>query len=58
MNLIIAGAVRTAGGSFGGSFKRVSAVDLGALVLEEALRRGGVQEVLLLTHARTVEGTP
>ena len=43
MNLIMAGAVRTAGGSFGGSFKKVSAVDLGALVLEEALRRGGVQ---------------
>jgi acetyl-CoA C-acetyltransferase len=41
-DIVIAGAVRTAGGRFGGSFKRVSAVDLGALVLKEALQRGGI----------------
>ncbi len=41
-DIVIAGAVRTAGGSFGGSFKRVSAVELGALVLEEALVRSGI----------------
>jgi len=42
-DIVIAGAVRTAGGRFGGSFQRVSAVDLGALVLKEAVRRAGVE---------------
>jgi acetyl-CoA C-acetyltransferase len=42
-DIVIASAVRTAGGSFGGSFKRVSAVELGALVLQEAVRRGGIE---------------
>jgi acetyl-CoA C-acetyltransferase len=42
-DIVIASAVRTAGGRFGGSFKRVSAVDLGALVLQEAVRRGGIE---------------
>ncbi len=42
-NVIIASAVRTAGGSFGGSFKRVSAVELGTAVLREAVQRGGIQ---------------
>ncbi len=41
--IVIAGAVRTAGGSFGGSFERISAVELGALVLEESLKRAGVE---------------
>ena len=41
-DIVIAGAVRTAGGKFGGSFKRVSSVELGALVLEEALKRAGI----------------
>lgn len=40
--IVIAGAVRTAGGRFGGSFQRVSAVDLGALVLKEAVQRAGI----------------
>jgi acetyl-CoA C-acetyltransferase len=40
--VVIAGAVRTAGGRFGGSFKDVSAVDLGAFVLQEAVRRAGI----------------
>jgi len=42
-DIVIAGAVRTPGGSFGGSFKRVSAVDLGALILPEALKRAGIE---------------
>jgi acetyl-CoA C-acetyltransferase len=41
--IVIAGAVRTAGGSFGGSFQRVSAVELGALVLKESVRRAGIE---------------
>lgn len=40
--IVIAGAVRTAGGKYGGSFKRVSAVDLGALILKEAVNRAGI----------------
>jgi acetyl-CoA C-acetyltransferase len=42
-DIVIAGAVRTAGGSFGGSFKRVGAVELGALVLREAVQRAGIE---------------
>ncbi|NIM58032.1 MAG: acetyl-CoA C-acyltransferase [Candidatus Aminicenantes bacterium] len=42
-DIVIGSAVRTAGGSFGGSFKRVSAVELGALVLQEAVRRGEIE---------------
>lgn len=41
-DIVIAGAVRTAGGKFGGSFQRVSSVDLGALVLEESLKRAEI----------------
>jgi acetyl-CoA C-acetyltransferase len=42
-DIVLAGAVRTAGGSFGGSFKRVSAVELGTLVLKEAVVRAGIE---------------
>lgn len=42
-DIVIASAVRTAGGSFGGAFKKVSAVELGALILREAVQRGGVE---------------
>jgi len=42
-NIVIASAVRTAGGRFGGSFKKVSAVELGALALQEAVRRAGIK---------------
>jgi acetyl-CoA C-acetyltransferase len=42
-DIVIAGAVRTAGGSFGGSFKNVSAVELGALVLKESVTRAGIE---------------
>ncbi|MDW7684378.1 MAG: acetyl-CoA C-acetyltransferase [Bacillota bacterium] len=41
-NAVVVGAVRTPVGSFGGSLKDVAAVDLGALVIREALRRAGV----------------
>ena len=42
-DIVIASAVRTAGGGFGGAFKRVSAVELGALVVQEAVRRAGIK---------------
>jgi len=42
-DIVIASAVRTAGGKFGGAFKDVSAVDLGALVIREAVRRAGIE---------------
>jgi acetyl-CoA C-acetyltransferase len=40
--VVVVGAVRTAVGSFGGSLKDMAAVDLGAIVIKEALRRAGV----------------
>jgi acetyl-CoA C-acetyltransferase len=46
-DIVIASAVRTAGGGFGGSFKRISAVELGALILQEAVRRGGIEPNLV-----------
>ncbi len=42
-DIVIAGAVRTAGGRFGGSFKDISAVELGALVLAESVQRAGIE---------------
>jgi acetyl-CoA C-acetyltransferase len=42
-DIVIAGAVRTAGGRFGGSFKNISAVELGTLVLKESVRRAGIE---------------
>lgn len=41
--VVIASAVRTAVGSFGGSLKDIPAADLGALVIKEALVRAGVK---------------
>jgi acetyl-CoA C-acetyltransferase len=41
-NVVIVSAVRTIGGSFGGSFKNLTAVDLGAAVVEESVRRAGI----------------
>lgn len=37
--IVIASAVRTAGGKFGGAFINIPAVELGALVLKEAMER-------------------
>lgn len=41
--VVIASAVRTAVGSFGGSLKGVPAVDLGAAVIKEAVKRAGIK---------------
>jgi acetyl-CoA C-acetyltransferase len=41
--VVIASAVRTAIGSFGGALKDVPAVDLGALVIKEAVLRAGIK---------------
>ena len=40
---IIIGAVRTPIGKFGGSFKDISTVELGAIVIREAVRRAGIK---------------
>lgn len=50
--VVIVSAVRTAIGSFGGALKEVPAVDLGAIVIKEAVSRAGikpemVEEVIL-----------
>ncbi|WP_426348898.1 acetyl-CoA C-acetyltransferase [Alloiococcus sp. CFN-8] len=42
-DVVIVSAVRTAVGSFGGSLKDVSAADLGALVIKEAVNRAGIK---------------
>jgi len=52
MDVVIAGAVRTAIGSFGGGLKDVHLSDLGSTVLAEALRRAGtnappIEEVIM-----------
>lgn len=41
--IVIASAVRTAIGKFGGSLKDVPAVDLGAIVIKEAVKRAGIK---------------
>lgn len=45
--VVIVSAVRTAIGSFGGAFKSVPAVDLGAKVIKEAINRAGVKPELV-----------
>lgn len=42
-NVVIASAVRTPVGSFGGQFKNVSAVDLGVVAAREAIERAGIK---------------
>ena len=42
MDIVIASIVRTPIGSYGGSLETVSAVDLGALVIREAVARAGI----------------
>ena len=46
-DVVIVSAVRTALGTFGGSLKDVPAVDLGALVIKEAVNRAGVKPELV-----------
>jgi acetyl-CoA C-acetyltransferase len=41
--VVLVGACRTAVGKFGGSLKDIPAVELGAIVIKEALRRAGLQ---------------
>ncbi len=41
-DVVIVSSVRTAVGSFGGSFKDVSAVDLGKTVVEEAIKKSNI----------------
>ena len=42
-DLYVVNCCRTAVGSFGGSLKDVSAADMGAIVVKEALSRAGVK---------------
>lgn len=42
---VILSACRTPVGSFGGAFRDLSAADLGAVVIREAIRRAGVQPI-------------
>ena len=46
-DVVIVSAVRTAIGTFGGSLKDVPAVDLGALVIKEAVNRAGIKTELV-----------
>ena len=41
--VVIASAVRTAVGNYGGSLKSVTPMELGAIVIKEALKRAGVK---------------
>ena len=43
-DVVIVSAVRTAIGTFGGSLKDVPAVDLGALVIKEAVNRAELNQ--------------
>ena len=43
-DVVIVSACRTAIGDFGGSLSTVSATDLGALVIQEALKRAGIKK--------------
>lgn len=45
--VVIVSAVRTAVGAFGGALKSVPAVDLGKLVIEEAVKRAGIKPELV-----------
>lgn len=45
--VVIASAVRTPVGSFNGAFKDIPAVELGALVLQEAINRAGINPKLV-----------
>jgi len=44
--IVIASGARTAVGEFGGSLKGVKVVDLGAIVIREALVRAGLRPVI------------
>ena len=42
-DVVIVSGVRLPVGSFGGSLKTVSAIDMGAMVVKEAVNRAGIQ---------------
>ena len=44
-DVVIVSGARTAVGEFGGSLKGVKTVDIGALVIKEALKRAGLETV-------------
>ena len=49
--VVIVSACRTPIGSFGGSLKSISAADLGAITVKEAIKRAGIApEQLSLIH--------
>ena len=41
-NVVIVSGVRLPVGSYGGSLKTVSAIDMGAMVVKEAVKRAGI----------------
>jgi len=45
--VVIVSACRTAVGKYGGAFKDVSAIDLGAVVIEEAVKRAGISKDII-----------
>jgi acetyl-CoA C-acetyltransferase len=45
--VVLVGACRTPVGSFGGALKDVSVVELGSLVMNEALQRAGIEAACL-----------
>ncbi|MBU1053072.1 MAG: acetyl-CoA C-acetyltransferase [Proteobacteria bacterium] len=53
--VVIVGGARTAVGSFGGTLKDVSAIDLGGLVIKDALKRTGLRPVV---GANTLDNAP
>ena len=50
-DIVIVSAVRTAVGKFGGALAKVSAVDLGALVIKEAVARANLERAQLLVES-------
>ena len=42
-DVVIVSGVRLPVGSFGGSLKGISAIDMGAMVVKEAVNRAGIQ---------------
>jgi len=45
--VVIVSAVRTAIGAYGEAFKDVTAVDLGATVIKEAVMRAGINQEII-----------
>ena len=59
-DVVIVSGVRLPVGSFGGSLKDVSTIDMGAMVVKEAVARAGIQpsdvdEVIIATNS-SLEG--